>query len=76
MSDLPRFDVSYSKPDWRVPAMNRETIPLRAVAVSIVYGWLCLLAFALAAGSIRAKAHAGAPPVHKSALASAPAGRH
>ena len=76
MSVSPRFDVSNSKPSLRVPAMNRESISLRATAVSIVYGWLFLLAFALAASSIRAKAHAGAPPVHKTFLAPAPVDRH
>jgi ABC-type transport system involved in cytochrome c biogenesis permease subunit len=54
--------------------MSRESTSLRAVTVSIVHGWLCLLAFALAATMIGAKPQPDAPPVLKTIVAPAQLG--
>jgi hypothetical protein len=54
--------------------MSLESISLRAAAISIVYGWLCLLAFALTATAIRAKGQPDEPPVHKTTVAPAQLG--
>lgn len=45
--------------------MSRECFSLRASAVLIVYGWVFLLAFALAATSIRAKPEPATPAAHR-----------
>lgn len=54
--------------------MSRESISLRAAVVSIVYGWLCLLAFALAATTIPAESRPDTQPVHKATMARAQLG--
>jgi hypothetical protein len=50
--------------------MKRTSIPLRTAAMSIVYGWLFLLGFALVA-SVAHGGHAQAPQVGASAVAGA-----
>ena len=56
--------------------MSRDSIWLRTAAVSIVYGWVGLLLFALAAASIHRPAHPGSPSIQKPALASSHVARH
>jgi len=56
--------------------MKRDSFSVRAAAVSIVYGWLGLLAFALAFTSVHSKPKTDPAPAHKVSVASAPANRH
>jgi len=56
--------------------MKKENISVRVAAISIVYGWLGLLVFALAATALHARTSPDAPGAHKAAIAAAQGHRH